>query len=155
MEQFTQTDAKITGLFCTPSLKTSVSTITDDKICNVTRPPKKKKSQPDMGTNKTTNSVACPDQQIGNSSNTLVQTKFAPPSSLQPLLESMVTDDSLHDTDSTSTDDFIDYDPHETFEDVKANLDIQYPCTSRSNLNQKSFPLLKRKNKPRKHKKKS
>ncbi|GBO21234.1 hypothetical protein AVEN_129477-1 [Araneus ventricosus] len=130
MEQFTQTDAKITGLFCTPSLKTSVSTITDDKICNVTRPPKKKKSQPDMETNKTTNSVVCPDQQIGNSSNTLVQTKFAPPSSLQLLLESMVTDDSLHDTDSTSTDDFIDYDPHETFEDVKANHDIQYPYTS-------------------------
>ncbi|GBN42807.1 hypothetical protein AVEN_6619-1 [Araneus ventricosus] len=108
-----------------------------------------------MGTNKTTNSVACSDQQIGNSSNTLVQTKFAPPSSLQPLLESMVTNDSLHDTDSTSTDDFIDYDPNETFEDVKANHDIQYPCTSRSNLSQKSFPLFKRKNKPRKHKKKS
>ncbi|GBN97628.1 hypothetical protein AVEN_98290-1 [Araneus ventricosus] len=42
-EKFTQTNASITGLFCSMS-KTTVSTLTVDNICKVIRPPKKKKS---------------------------------------------------------------------------------------------------------------
>ncbi|GBN33090.1 hypothetical protein AVEN_7628-1 [Araneus ventricosus] len=125
-EKCTQTDASITGLFYSVS-KTTVSTLTDDNICRVTRPPKKKKSNQISDIVESNENAAASSTHFSNSDNTLAQVKPRTPCSC-PQSESMLTDNSL--SDDSDADNCIDYDPEETIEDIPHDFRTRQPSIS-------------------------
>ncbi|GBO04250.1 hypothetical protein AVEN_85399-1 [Araneus ventricosus] len=147
-ETFTQTDASITGLFCSVS-KTTVSTLTDDNICRVTRPPKKKKSNQISDIVQSNENAATSSTHFNNSDNTLAQVKPRIPCS-SPQSESMLSDNSV--SDDSDTDNCIDYDPEETIEDIPHEFRTRQPSISQANLNRRSLPTFKMKKHRRRRK---
>ncbi|CAL1282347.1 unnamed protein product [Larinioides sclopetarius] len=130
-EKFTQTDSTITGLPCTPS-KISISTLTDDKICKVTRPPKKKKvKRAPIQSNE--NAHVCQ-----NAANIESTPEKILSSNSTPQLSDISTGDS-----TDSTDDYIDYDPEESIEDIAQNSKSQHPTTISENPHRWSFKTIK------------
>ncbi|GBN14118.1 hypothetical protein AVEN_209193-1 [Araneus ventricosus] len=147
-EKFTQTDASITGLFCSVS-KTTVSTLTDDNICRVTRPPKKKKSNQISNIVQSNENTAASSTHFSNSNNMLAQVKPRKQCSF-PQSESMLADNSL--SDDSDTDNYVDYDPEETIEDIPHDIRTRQPSISQANLNRKSLPTFKMKKHRRRRK---
>ncbi|KAF8767370.1 hypothetical protein HNY73_020345 [Argiope bruennichi] len=103
-------------MFC--ASKVFVSTLTDDKICNVTQPPKKKRAKQD--TNRT---------ELPCSTNSLRETN-----NLHPDV-----------TEVSESDDYIDYDPEETIDEDMVNVYRQQPSTSRTIINPRFYPTFKKK----------
>ncbi|GBN14285.1 hypothetical protein AVEN_76917-1, partial [Araneus ventricosus] len=141
-------DASITGLFCSVS-KTTVSTLTDDNICRVTRPPKKKKSNQISDIVQSNENAATSSTHFNNSDNTLSQVKPRIPCS-SPQSESMLSDNSV--SDDSDTDNCIDYDPEETIEDIPHDFRTRQPSISQANLNRRSLPTFKMKKHRRRRK---
>ncbi|KAF8785965.1 hypothetical protein HNY73_011446 [Argiope bruennichi] len=147
-EKFVQTDLSSTSLFS--ASKISVSTLTDDKICNVTRPPKKKKAKQYNNIDSNENVFVSEFRD----SNTFVQDTTELPCSTNPLRESILTDSLL--PDDAESDDFIDYDPEETIDEDMINDLRHQPSTSRTITNPRFYSTFKKKYvKHRRKKKKS
>ncbi|GBO20016.1 hypothetical protein AVEN_274502-1 [Araneus ventricosus] len=112
-------------LFCSV-FKTTVSTLTDDNICRVTRP-KKKRSNQISDIVQSNENAATSSTHFNNSDNTLAQVKPRIPCS-SPQSESMLTDNSV--SDDSDTDNCIDYDPEETIEDIPHDFRTRQPSIS-------------------------
>ncbi|KAF8783444.1 hypothetical protein HNY73_013603 [Argiope bruennichi] len=146
-EKFVQTDLSSTNLFS--ASKISVSTLTDDKICNVTRPPKKKKTKQYNNIDSNENVFVSEFRD----SNTFVQDTTELPCSTNPLRESILTDNLL--SDDAESDDFIDYDPEETIAEDIINDIRHQPSTSRTITTPRFYSTFKRKYVKHRRKKKS
>ncbi|KAF8791645.1 hypothetical protein HNY73_006485 [Argiope bruennichi] len=136
-EKFVQTDLSSTSMF--GASKISVSTLTDDKICNVTRPPKKKKTKQYNSIDSNENAFVSEFRD----SNTFVQDTAELPCSTNPLIESILTDNLL--PDDAESDDFIDYDPEETIDEDMINDLRHQPSTSRTITNPSFYSTFKKK----------
>ncbi|KAF8797243.1 hypothetical protein HNY73_001528 [Argiope bruennichi] len=153
-EKFIQTDLSFTSMFC--ASKVSVSTLTDDKICNVTRPPKKKRAKQDTSIDFNENITKSQNtdflSEYRESNDTFVQdrTELSCPTS------SLRETDNLHpdDTEVSESDDYIDYDPEETIDEDMINVYRQQPSTSRT-INPRFYPTFKKKYAKHRRKKKS
>ncbi|KAF8788740.1 hypothetical protein HNY73_006746 [Argiope bruennichi] len=146
VEKFTQTDSDVTYV----SLKKSVSTLTDDKICNVTRPPKKKKAQQDTSIHSNGNSANSNNVDFHTHLRATIKLTYKKQCNRQLLItqcpESMLTDNLLPDVqDAAESEDYIDYDPEESIdEDFIDDHHRREPSTSRTVANSKFYPALNR-----------
>ncbi|KAF8776871.1 hypothetical protein HNY73_013811 [Argiope bruennichi] len=153
-EKFIQTDLSFTSMFC--ASKVSVSTLTDDKICNVTRSPKKKRAKQDISIDFNENITKSQNtdflSEYRESNDTFVQDRTELPCPTSSLRET----DNLHpdDTEVSESDDYIDYDPEETIDEDMINVYRQQSSTSRT-INPRFYPTFKKKYAKHRRKEKS